>query len=196
MATVRTPPPQPESKPNPEPEYDAGHVPLSEELDDSRHTLPSAGPVLIALVLIAIILGAVAIAFRSRPVATGSIDEAYAVDNLSQHTVMASVQLTLKNTSQKPITLGNVIITLHTDQTDYTDEAASVTDYERYFKAFPELQAHSIEGLSRGTRLQPGAQISGTVLVSLPVTKAKFDARRAITATVKFDGFPPMEIRR
>jgi type II secretory pathway pseudopilin PulG len=158
--------------------------------------MPNAGPVVIALVLVAIILGAIAVAFRSRPVAAGSIDEAYAVENLSQHTVMASVQLTLKNTSKKPITLANVIITLHTDQNDFSDEAASVTDYERYFKAYPELQAHSIEGLARGTSLQPGAQISGSILVSLPVTKQKFDTRRAITATVKFDGVPPMELRR
>lgn len=194
MSTAQSPQPRPDSEP--EPKYDAGHVPMSEEMDDSRHTLPSAGPVVIALVLIAIILGAIAVAFRSRPVATGSIDEAYAVDNTAQHTVMASVQITLKNTSKKPITLGNAIITLHTDRNDFSDEAAAVTDYDRYYQAYPELKAHSIEGLARGTRLQPGSQISGSILVSLPVTKQQFDTRRAITASVKFDGFPPLELRR
>lgn len=192
MATLSPPP----KKPPEEPEYDAGHVPITEELDDSKHTMPNLGPMVIALVLVTIVVGAVAIAFRARPVASGRIDEAFAVDVTNQHTSMASIQLTLKNVSSKPINLEDVIVTLHTESGDYSDTMAPFSDFQRYLTAFPELRAHSIDGLVRGTKLQPGSEISGSVVVNFPVTREKFDTRRAISATVKFDGYTPMEIRR
>ena len=56
-----------------EPEYDAGHVPMTEELDDARHSMPNIAPVAIALVVIAIVVVAAAYLLRSKPVASGSI---------------------------------------------------------------------------------------------------------------------------
>lgn len=185
-------PPHPSNK---EPEYDAGHVPMSEEFDDSKHTLPNPVPVVVSLVVLAIIVGALAYIFRGKPVATGRIDEAFAVDVTNQHTVLATVQVTLKNVSDKPITIRNVNITLNTDQGSFSDDSASVVDYERYFNAFPDLRMHSIEGIARDTKIPPGAQISGSVIVSFPVTKERFDKRGGLVANVRFDGHEPIEFR-
>ena len=39
------------------PEYDAGHVPITEEFDSPKRTLPPAAPVAIALAVVAIVIG-------------------------------------------------------------------------------------------------------------------------------------------
>jgi hypothetical protein len=185
------------SNPNPIPDpNDAGHVPITEEFDSPKHTMPDKGPVIIALVIVAIAVAAIAFFFRSTPAATGSIDEAYAVDVPSQGTVLATVQLTLKNVTKKPLPLRNVNITVRTDKGEFSDDFASVSDFERYFRAFPELKAHSIEGLSHDLVIPVGAQVTGSVIVSFPVTKEQFDARRALVATVNVYGHQPVIIQK
>ena len=42
-------------------EYDAGHVPITEELDSAKRTLPPAAPVAIALVAVAIVVAIIAL---------------------------------------------------------------------------------------------------------------------------------------
>lgn len=185
----------PISNPTPTPE-DAGHVPITEEFDSFKHTLPSAGPVIIALLLVAAAVAAAVYFLRATPVASGSIDEAYAVSVPRQNTVLATVQLTVKNISKKSIVLKNVNLTVNTNQGEFSDDFGNVSDFERYFQAFPELRAHSIEGLARETRLPPGQQISGSVIVSFPVSKEAFDARRGLVATVAFYDHPPIHIKR
>ena len=63
------------SQPNPaqqEPQ-DAGHVPITEEFDSPKHTMPDAAPVIIALAIVAIAVAVIAYVFRATPVATGTI---------------------------------------------------------------------------------------------------------------------------
>lgn len=183
----------PQSRPEPE---DAGHVPITEEFDSPKHTMPDAAPVIVALVLVAIAVAAIAYFFRSQPVASGSIDEAYAVTVPNQGTVLATVQLTLNNTSKKTIILRNVNVTVRTDKGEFSDDSANVSDLPRFFEAFPDLKAHSIEGIARELKIPPGTQISGSVVVSFPISKQDFDSRRALTASIAFHGYAPIEIKR
>ncbi len=184
------------TKPNPAADNDAGHVPLTEEFDSPKHTMPDKGPVIIALVFVAIVLATVAYVFRPQPVGTGTIDEAFAAGVPNRSTVLATVQLTVKNDSKKPLTIRNVNITVRTDAGEFSDDSASVADFGRYFAAFPDLQQHSIEGLAREMKIPPGQQLSGSVIVSFPVTKEQFDNRRALTATVSFYDQKSIEIKR
>jgi hypothetical protein len=183
----------PQSRPEPE---DAGHVPITEEFDSPKHTMPDAAPVIIALVLVAIAVGAIAYFFRAQPVASGSIDEAYAVAVPNQGTVLATVQLTINNTSKKTLTLRNVNITVRTDRGEFSDDSANVSDMPRFFAAFPDLKEHSIEGIARELKIPPGTQINGSVIVSFPITKQEFDARRALVASIAFHDHPPIEVKR
>jgi hypothetical protein len=184
------------TKPNPASEPDAGHVPLTEEMDSFKHTMPDAAPVIISLLIVAIIVGAIAYIFRPQPVANGTIDEAYAAAVPNRNTVLATVQLTVKNVSDKPITIRNINITLRTDQSEFSDDSAAVTDFARYFAAFPDLKEHSIEGLAREMKIPAGQQLSGSVIVSLPVSKEQFNNRRALMATVAFYDKKSIEIKR
>ncbi len=186
------------SKPNqvPEEPRDAGHVPITEEFDSPKHTMPDAAPIIIALVLVAVVIAVLAYVFRATPVASGSVDEAFAVSVPNQNTVLATVQLTLHNVSKKTVTLRNINVTIRTDQGEFSDDFASVADFDRYFRAFPELQQHSIEGLPRELKIPPGAQVSGSVIVGFPITKQQFDNRRALVASVHFYDHNPIQITR
>jgi hypothetical protein len=184
------------TQPNPAAEPDAGHIPITEEFDSPKHTMPDKAPVIIALLLVAIVVGVVAYIFRPQPVGNGTIDEAFAVGIPNRSTVLATIQLTVKNASDKPLHIRNVNITVRTDQGEFSDDSASVVDFGRYFAAFPDLQQHSIEGLAREMKIPPGQQLSGSVIVSLPVTKEQFDNRRGLTASVSFYDQKMIEIRR
>jgi hypothetical protein len=151
---------------------------------------------IIALVLVAVALAAIVWFFRATPVASGSIDEAYAVDVPNQGTVLATVQLTLKNLTEKPLKLRNVNITVQTDKGEFNDDFASVANFQRYFQAFPDLQQHSIEGLPYDLIIPPGNQVSGTAIVSFPISKQDFDARRGLSANVSFYNHPMVVIKR
>jgi hypothetical protein len=169
---------------------------MTEEFDSFKHTLPSAGPVIIAMVLVAIVIGAAAYFLRQTPVASGSIDQAFAVNVPGQDLVLATVRLSLTNVSKKPLFLKNVNISIRTGLGDFKDDFGSVSDFERYFQAFPELRQYSIAGLARDTRIAPGGQLSGSVVVSFPVSKELFDTRQGMTATVSFYDQRPVEIKR
>ena len=185
----------PLSNPEPDPQ-DAGHVPMTEEFDSFKHTMPSAGPVIIAMVLLAIAVGTGLYLLRARPVATGSIDQAFAVNVPGQDLSLATVQLSLTNLSKKPLFLKDVKITIRTDKGEFSDDFGSVADFERYFQAFPELRQHSIAGLVRESRIAPGGRLTGSVVVSFPVSKESFDNRQAMTATVSYFDQRPIEIKR
>lgn len=184
-----------QSKFNREPEPDAGHVPMTEEFDNAKHNFPDAAPVIIAMIFVALVVGIIAYVFRAKPVATGTIDQAFAVDVVNQNSVLATVQLSLRNVSEKPITIRSISIATNTDQGENTDEMGSVADFSRYFAAFPALKEHSIQGIARETKITSGSQISGSVIVSLPYTKTIFDKRKSLAATISFYDHQPVTIQ-
>jgi len=169
---------------------------MTEEFDSFKHTMPSAGPIIIAMVLLAIAIGAGAYFLRATPVGSGSIEQAFAVNVPGQDLALATVQLSLANLSKKPLFLKNVKITIQTGKGQFSDDFGSVADFERYFQAFPDLRQHSVAGLTRETRIAPGGQVSGSVVVSFPVSKESFDNRQAMTATVSYYDQRPIEIKR
>jgi hypothetical protein len=158
--------------------------------------MSAVGPVAIAMALLAIAVGVAAYFLRATPIGAGSIDQAYAVNVPGQDLALATVQLSLTNISKKPLFLKNVKITIRTDKGEFNDDFGSVSDFERYFQAFPDLRQHSIAGLTRDTRIEPGARISGSVVVSFPVSKESFDNRQGMTATVSYYDQRPIEIKR
>jgi len=185
----------PKSNASSDPE-NAGHVPMTEEFDSFKHTMPAAAPVIIAMVLLAIAVGAAVYFLRPMPVSSGNIDQVFAVNVPGQDLALATVQLSLTNISKKPLFLKNVKITIRTGKGEFSDDFGSVSDFERYFQAFPELRQHSIAGLTRESRIAPGDRISGSVVVSFPVSRESFDNRQGMTATVSFYDRRPIEIKR
>lgn len=167
-----------------EPTPDAGHIPITEEFDRAKWTLPPMGVVGIVLVVIAVIVGIVSYAARPKPGATGSLDEAYAVA-IPGDSVLATIKVTLQNTGGKPLWIRNIKAQLKTDQGEYKDDAANAADFERYFQGYPDLRDHSMRPLRVETKINPGAQERGSVIVSFPVTLDNFSKRKSLSIIVE-----------
>jgi hypothetical protein len=167
-----------------EPEYDAGHIPMTEELDDAKHSLPNFVPVIIALAIIAVVVTAAAYLLRSKPVASGTLDAVYAVEQMSHSTSFVAVNVTLRNTSEKMLYIKDIKAEISTPSGSFVDDAASAADYDRYLAAYPDLKPVVKTPLKVETRIAPGSSVEGTVLVNFPVTKADFDKRTGVTVTI------------
>ncbi len=165
-------------------QYDAGHVPLTEEFDSAKHTLPNVFPLLVALGVVAVVIGILAYLLRPKPAATGTIDNIFAVEQSTHTSTFVAINVTLTNTTKKTLVLQAIKAELATPKGDWTDDAAAAVDYPRYTVAYPELANQMMEPLHLGTKVPPGELLSGTVLVSFPTTRADFDSRRALAVTI------------
>jgi hypothetical protein len=168
-----------------QPQYSDGHVAITEEFDSAKRTLPPAVPVVVALAIVAIVVGVIAFVERSKPVAQGGIDQVFASQPAAMSNTMVLLQVTLRNVSEKALYIKSITANLKSDQGDASDDAASPSDYDRYFSAYPDLREHATQALTVETKIMPGAEQKGTVLVAFPVTKQQFDSRKDLNVTIQ-----------
>lgn len=166
-------------------EFDAGHVPITEEFDSPRRTLPPVLTLAIALVVVVVFIVGIAYIFRSKPMAQGQIDNAFISQSKGQPNSMLVIQVSLRAVGDKPLYIKGITAELKTLNDSYTDEAASPSDYDRYFQAYPDLKEHAMKALAVETKIPPGAQESGSVVVTFPIDKGEFDTRKSLTVTVQ-----------
>jgi hypothetical protein len=163
---------------------DAGHVPMGEEFDRAKWTLPPWQPVAIALAIVGVIVLVVVWQLSLKPLAVGSIDDVTAVQ-LPGDSVLVAVQVTVTNPGRKALWIHNLKGRLKTDKGEFSDDAASPVDFERYFQGFPELGHHAIDPLKVETKIQPGATERGMIIVSFPVNMETFDKRQALSVIIE-----------
>jgi hypothetical protein len=176
------------------PAPDAGHIPITEEMDSAKWTLPPALPVVIVLVVLAVIVVAGAHLMRPKPGASGVMTGVYAAESPDKSSTMVLMQVSVSNIGNKPMWVREINAQLKTDQGDWTDNAASPVDFARYFQAFPALAQHQSPPLKPETKIAPGGQAEGMVLVSFPVSKDAFDKRKSLTVTLENYDRRPMVI--
>ena len=170
--------------PKPGREFDAGHVPITEEFDSAKRTLPPVAPLAIALVVVVVFIVGVAYIFRSKPVAQGQIDQAFAMQQQDNPYSMILMQVTLRNIGDKTLYIKEIKSDIMTDQGESSDSAASAVDYSRYLQAFPDLQPYATEPLKVETKIPPGGEAKGSVMVAFPITKEQFYARKDLNVTI------------
>jgi hypothetical protein len=173
---------------------DAGHVPMTEEMDSAKWTLPPVLPVVIVLVVLAVIIIAGAYLLRPKPGATGAITGVYAAELPDKSSTMVLIQVSVANIGNQSLWVRNIKAQLKTDQGEWTDDAASPVDFARYFQAVPALEQHQTAPLKPETKIAPGGQATGMVLVSFPVGKDAFDKRKSLTVTLENYDRSPMVI--
>jgi hypothetical protein len=172
----------PDNKP---PDYDPAHVPMSEEFDRAKWTLPPLGVVAIALVVIAVVVGLVAWQMQPKPVASGSIDDVFAVA-MADGKTMAAIKITFSNVGNgRPLWIRNIKAKVKTASGEYEDDAGSAVDYDRYFQAFPALKEHVTEPLKVETRVPAGQQKQGSIIVAFPITPDEFNSRQSLAVTIE-----------
>ena len=167
------------------PEFDAGHVPITEEFDSPRRSLPAIAPLAVALVVVVVCIVGIAYVFRAKPVAQGQIDNVFFSQAAAQPTAMVAIQVTLRAVGEKPLYIKSVRAELKTQDKEYTDDAAAAVDFDRYFQAYPDLRDHAMKPIKVEDKLAPGAEERGTVIVTFPVDKVEFEGRKSLTVTIQ-----------
>lgn len=175
--------PTPPSPPAAEPSTDFR---IGEEFGTAKRNLPPAGIVVICVAAIAVILGIFAFVQRAKPQGAGSIDSITAAEVPDQNLILSAVTLTLRNTGQKPLWIHTIQARLTTaDGRTFDDDAASGVELDRYAQSFPVLKQNAQPPLLPETKLMPGGEHRGTVVVSFPVTQQVFDQRKSLAISIQ-----------
>jgi hypothetical protein len=164
---------------------------IGDEFGTAKRNLPPPKIMAIAIAALAAV-AAIFIFTQSRPTSHGSIDDVTAVEVPDQNSVLVAINVTVQNAGKKPLWIHSMKATLKTADNQYSDDAASPVDFERYFQAFPALKAHAIAPLAVETKIQPGGQAQGTIVVSFPVAQYVFsDKRNVLSVTIQpYDQLP------
>jgi hypothetical protein len=196
--------PNPVSEPkpaSPSPAQDAGHMPMTEEMDSAKWRLPPALPVLGSALVLAVVV--VTLVFvLSRPVAVGKVLSVTSVEQLSKASILVAVNAEVSNVSKEPLTIQQIHVQLTppanaADQSILQDEAAPAVDYDRYFQAYPALAQNQMEPLRRETKILPGQTVQGMVIVGFPVNQQTFDQRKSLRVMIAlYDHATPVKIQQ
>jgi hypothetical protein len=193
MADPTAPPPAPPPSPEPGTEFHIG-----DEFGTAKRSLPPAGIVLICIAAVAVILGILAFVERQKPQGVGSIDFIAAAEVPDQNMVLAAVTLTLHNAGEKPLWIRTLKARLTTsDGKTFNDDAASGVELDRYAQTFPVLKENAQPPLLPETKIMPGKEQRGTLVVSFPVTKQAFDQRQSLAVSIQpYDQVVPVVLTK
>jgi hypothetical protein len=193
MADPTAPPPAPPPSPESGTEFHIG-----DEFGTAKRSLPPAGIVLICIAAVAVILGILAFVERQKPQGAGSIDFIAAAEVPDQNMVLAAVTLTLHNAGEKPLWIRTLKARLTTsDGKTFNDDAASGVELDRYAQTFPVLKENAQPPLLPETKIMPGKEQRGTLVVSFPVTKQAFDQRQSLAVSIQpYDQVVPVVLTK
>ena len=164
-----------------------------------------------ATIVVSIAIAIYVIAGQKPPIAKGQIEAvwahaqnittkgtdangaAMAQENLDEE--MVFTHISLKNQSQNPIFLSGIMTNLTLDDGIHSSYAASKTDYDRMFIAYPSLTVPHGNGISpTDTEIDAGQTLDGTFVSAFKISKQQWDARKKLDYTVSFRYQPSLTI--
>jgi len=182
----------------------------SNELDDAakgeeltRGTSHRVLATIIATVVVAAAIAIYVIAEQRPPIATGEIVAVWAHPQhietsgldasgapMSQQIVdevLVFTDVKLHNQSDHTLTLTNVLTNATLNDGIHSSYAATRSDYDRVFIAYPGLTVPHGPALSPlDTTLDPGQTVEGTIVSAFKVSKEQWDARKKLDYTFAF----------
>ena len=204
----------PEMKKDRAPRFDAGHVPMSEELDSPRWSLPPLVPVVIAAVVLGVILGVYLLSSKQPPTSSGSAIRVVALpvhteskgsiapggegtldQNIEKRdSVLVNIALDVKNAIGKPMYIKGIEGKLVAEKGEFNDSAAPASDYERIVQAYPQLAIPEAKPLQSESSIAANTDQRGVVIFSFPVPREDWEKRKSLQATVNFYDHAPLVI--
>ena len=180
---VSSPPPAIPS--SPAPPAPGTRFNIGEEFGTAKKNLPPVKIVLIGVAVIAVVALIASLTQRPHSATTGSIDDVVSVEIPDQNSIMVAINVSFQNNGAKPYWIHTIKADLDTATGSFTDDAASPSDFDRYFQAFPTLKQHALPALEREARINPGGRTSGTIIVVFPVTPDAFANRKSLKVTIQ-----------
>ena len=179
--------PTPPSPPQPpaSPAAPAGPtINIGEEFGTAKKNLPPAKIVLIAIGIVAVVVLIASFVKRAKPQASGSLDNVVAVEIPGQSSTMVALTFTVRNTSEKTLYVRSVQASMKAPSGESTQDAVSAVDFDRYFQAFPALKAGAQPALPPEEKIQPGQNVTRTIIAVFPVTLDAFNQRTSTSVVI------------
>jgi len=158
---------------------------IAEEFGTAKKNLPPVKIVLIGAGIILLGWAIAALVQRPHSAATGSLDELASVEVPNQNLVMVAINVSVHNGGTKPYWIHTIQAELQTASGNFTADAVSLADFDRYYLAFPALKQYAIDPLRLETKIAPGGQIKGTIIVGFPVTADAFANRKLLKVSIQ-----------
>jgi len=179
--------PSPSPAPPKPPGLDLGPgvgINVTQDMATPERSLPPARIVLIVLAGLAVVLAIYGFVGRAKPQGAGAVTNMAVVDLPNQNSVLVALTVTLHNSGEKPLWIHTIEGKLKSGSEEYSDVAASAVDFDRYFQAFPALKQGAQSALMPETKIMPGNEARGTVIVSFPVPLDAFNQRESVSIVV------------
>jgi len=158
---------------------------IADEFGTAKRNLPPAATVLITLLGVLVVVAGISFFQRAKPQGSGSLDNIAAVEIPGQNATLVALTFTIRNGTDKAIWMRTIQGKLKTASGELSSEALSAVDFERYYQAFPALKSGAQPPFTPETKLQPGEEVKGTVLVSFPVMLDVFNQRQSISLAIQ-----------
>jgi hypothetical protein len=162
----------------------------------------------IAAIVVTVGITLFLLADRKPPVAAGEVTQVWVhpVHTLSTPHDAAGVQgpselfdqdlvfshLRVRNQSAEPIVVKDLMTNVTLADGIHSSYAATATDYDRIFVAYPELAGLHSTSLSSNTIIQPGQTLDGMIVSAFHVTKEQWAAQKDMSFTVDFKFHPSL----
>ena len=179
-------PPEPPAEPVAEATPPPAPIPfdIGEEFGTAKKNLPPIKVLVISVIAIAIVGAIYSLLQRPHSTAAGAIDDIVAVEIPDQNAVMVAINVSFQNHGEKAFWIHSMKADLDTATGSFSDDAASASDFDRYFQAFPALKERALSPLKLEDKIEPGASAKGTIIVSFPVTKDAFASRKSLRVSI------------
>lgn len=158
---------------------------IGEEFGTAKKNLPPVKIVLTGVAVIVVIAFIASFVQRPHSATTGSIDDVVSVEVPGQNSVMVAINVSVQNQGTKPYWIHTIRADLDTGSGNFSDDAASPADFDRYFQGFPALKQHALAPLEREAKINPEGETKGTILVIFPVTPDAFASRKSLNVTIQ-----------
>jgi hypothetical protein len=103
-------------------------------------------------------------------------------DTFDQVYVFALIKL--HNQSDKPLFVHQIMTNATLNDGIHTSYAATASDYDRVFLAYPDMPVPHGKALSPDTTIEPGQTVEGSVVSAFRLTKLEWDARKDLNFTI------------
>lgn len=164
----------------------------------------------VATVVVSIAIAIYVIAGEKPPASTGEIIDAWAHPMHSETSgwdangaaipkeeidqVLLFTHVRLHNQSKQPIFLHQIVANVTLPDGVHSSYAATTTDYERIFKAYPTLMEWHGPPISPDLTLQPGETKEGTFACSFRMAKADWESRKSTDYNFNFQYLPSLAL--
>jgi hypothetical protein len=170
---------------------------IGDEFGTAKRNLPPAKIVLLAIAAVLVVVAIASFLQRAKPQASGSLDNVAAAELPGQTSTMVALTFTLKNSADKILYVRSIRGVLKTPSGEFSGDAVSAIDFDRYFQAFPALKNDAQPALAPEAKLQPDEALKRTVIVVFPVAMDAFNQRQSVSVVIQpYDQSVPVVISK